>query len=310
MLARVLGSAAGGGFPQWNCGCEQCQAVRAERGGARSRTTSSIALTVGDGEWYLWGAGEHLGVQLAAVPALWPVPRSRPVPISGVILTDAELDHTLGLLALRQASELDVYATHGVRALLERSGLAAVLAGYLTLRWHEVVPGQPFDLPPPTAGRPPRLRCEAFALGAGRLPRYAAVDWCDEAARGACVVGYRVLDLVSGSRAVLAPVAPRVLTAAEVEGADVVVLDGTFWSDDELGDPGRRAVDLGHVPMAGTDGSLAWTRQWRGSTSRPARVVYTHLNNTNPVLTEGPERQAVLAAGAELAHDDMEIDLC
>jgi pyrroloquinoline quinone biosynthesis protein B len=260
MRIRVLGSAAGGGLPQWNCACAHC--AEARRTGAH-RTQDCVAVS-GDGRaWYLLNASPDLRVQLLAAPELAPGPGPRETPVRGVLLSSAELDHTLGLPMLREAGSLAVYATAPVLTAL--SPLRAMIDAYTRCAWYEVVPGRAFDL---DGG----LSVEAVVVGAKR-PRYATAMPGD-----AWVVAYRITD--GRSSFVYAPCLPA-WAPSIVEGADLVLLDGTFAHEDEM----RRATGrdapasgMGHLPM---------------EVSRPlleaagVRFAYTHLNNTNPAVGEG-----------------------
>jgi pyrroloquinoline quinone biosynthesis protein B len=211
---------------------------------------------------------------------------------------------------MRHASVLDVYGTPTVRALLDAAGLSAILAAYVKLRWHDVEPGSVFGLRA-RDGSDAGLRCEAFPLGTGRVPRYASryAREFDQGRLLTTVVAYRVSDTGCGASALVMPTAPRIPAGLLRRSDDIVVLDGTFWAEEELGLPGRGATDLGHVPLDGSSGTLAVVRQLQQSGQRRPRVVYTHFNNTNPVLADTEQRRMLISAGAEVAHDGMEISL-
>ncbi|HET9253995.1 MAG TPA: pyrroloquinoline quinone biosynthesis protein PqqB [Pseudonocardiaceae bacterium] len=305
MRIRVLGSAAGGGVPQWNCGCPVCSAVRSGSRPVTSRRTSTIAVSDGSGEWFLGNAGADLDAALRECPPLWPGPEDSTAPIHGVFLTDAELDHTLGLLSLRQASELRVYGTAAVRVLLSQCGVLPTLESYTVVRWHEVSPGERFALRY-RHGEPSPLWCEAFDASGSRLPRYARGGVPD----AGVVIGYRIGDERTDRVAVFLPsvagVDDRLLQ--RLGGAHLILADGTFWADDELGQRGRgtaTARSMGHQPVGGDGGSLRLLRQLRNT-----QIVYTHLNNTNPMLVEdAPERAHLADAGVTVAHDGAEYEL-
>ena len=275
MRARILGTAAGGGIPQWNCACPTCHVARA---GGGSRTQDCLAIT-GDGSiWYLVNASADLRAQLLATPELAPAHLTRDPPLGGILLTSGELDHTIGLLTLREAESLRMYATAAVRAALP---FATTLDSYLTVRWHTVVPGEPIAL---DGG----LQALAFAAG-DKQPRYAAgtdgTDW---------TVAYRFTDARTGGTLVYAPGRARWSPAfgSGISGADAVILDGTFATADELS--GGRA--MGHLSI---EDSLAYL----GAHPGPA-YVYTHLNNTNPYAFADATGAARLAAvGARIAAD-------
>ncbi len=227
-----------------------------------------------------------------------------------MLLTDAELDHTLGLLSLRQASELQVYATAAVRTLLTSCGVLPTLESYTVVRWHEVRPGERFPLRYRQGAASP-MWCEPFDASSGRLPRYAR----DRDATGAgptsgVVIGYRITDERSTGSMVFLP-SVAVLDDALLKNigpADLVLIDGTFWTDDELSRYGRgtaTARSMGHLPVSGADGSLHVLRQ-----HTTAQVVYTHVNNTNPMLFEdAPQRAQLARAGASVAEDGAQYEL-
>ncbi|WBP84500.1 pyrroloquinoline quinone biosynthesis protein PqqB [Kitasatospora cathayae] len=298
MKIRVLGTAAGGGLPQWNCGCAECAAAR--RSGAE-RSQDCLAVS-GDGRaWYLVNASPDLRTQLLAAPELAPAPGTRDTPLRGVLLTSGELDHTLGLLTLREADRLTVHATEPVRRALHQAfPVGPLLASYTGSHWHTVTPGEPVEL----AGG---LRAEAFALG-GKRPRYAAdlpgegrpdrTDW---------VTGYRFTAADGAACAVYAPGLAEWTPAMDraVAGADLVLLDGTFSTADELAERtggARRSPGMGHLAVRDSLPHLA---------RRPGpRYLYTHLNNTNPLARRDPPRAADLAAAvAAVAEDGMLIEL-
>ncbi|MFJ7217701.1 pyrroloquinoline quinone biosynthesis protein PqqB [Amycolatopsis sp. NPDC098790] len=286
MKVRVLGTAAGGGSPQWNCGCPECEAARDT---GRARTQDGLAVS-GDGSaWYLVNASPDLRAQLLATPELRPPAGTRDTPVRGVLFTSAELDHTLGLLGLREAAALDVYATAWVHeALTTAFPLTTVLSGYTRIHRHDVRDGEPIEL----AGG---LRVTATVLSAKR-PRYAS-----ELPPGEAVCAYR---FDAGGRAVvyapgLAAWGPEFETA--IDEADIVVLDGTFFTEDEMG-PARPASGMGH---------LAVREQLPLIHARPrTRFLFTHLNNTNPLLRpDAPELAEVTAAGASVAADGRLLEL-
>jgi pyrroloquinoline quinone biosynthesis protein B len=283
MKVRFLGTAAGGGAPQWNCGCRVCEHAR--RDGV-SRTQDGLAVS-GDGRsWYLVNASPDLRTQLLAAPELRAPPGTRDTPIRGVLLTSAELDHTLGLLSLRETTALDVHATASVHEALKSAfPIEGVLAGYTRVRELRVRDGEPFDL---DGG----LRVTAVVLS-GKRPRYAA-----GLPRGDWVSAYRF----ETSRGVFV-YAPGLSTwhTGIVSGADVVVLDGTFLTEDEMG-PDRPASGMGHLAVREVLPLL-------GANPGP-RYVFTHLNNTNPlVLPDAPELAELTEVNASVAADGQLLEI-
>jgi pyrroloquinoline quinone biosynthesis protein B len=270
-----------------------------------SRRTSTIAVGDGAGEWFLGNAGPELDVALRECPPLWPKPHDSTAPIHGVFLTDAELDHTLGLLSLRQASELHVYGTAAVRVLLSRCGLLPTLESYTAVRWHEVRTGERFALHNRLGAASP-LWGEPLDATSGRLPRYAR----GKGPTSGIVVGYRITDERTAGSAVFLPsmAALDENLLQQLSGAQLILVDGTFWADDELSQHQRgtaTARSMGHLPVSGAEGSLRLLRQ-----VTDAQIVYTHLNNTNPMLVEdSPERACLADAGATVAHDGAEYEL-
>jgi pyrroloquinoline quinone biosynthesis protein B len=296
--ARILGSAAGGGFPQWNCHCPTCEAARTGTA-ARPRTQSSLAIRGADGPWFLANASPDLRQQLEGLAAEG-ANGVRATPVAGVLLTDAEIDHTAGLLLLRESSTaIRVYGSDQVRrALTDGYSVLPILAGYCGVEWRTLEPEGSLAIDGSS------LEVESFAAG-GDAPRYLAGTGADVEASGLvfrdrCTGG--VLTYVPG----LARLDDDVL--GRLAASDVVLVDGTFWRDDELARLGisdRTASQMGHVPLSGPGGTL----EALARLERP-RAILVHINNTNPVLLErSPERDAVLRAGVEVAYDGLEMEL-
>ncbi|MER7790549.1 pyrroloquinoline quinone biosynthesis protein PqqB [Streptomyces sp. NPDC097640] len=302
MLLRVLGTAAGGGLPQWNCACPGCSGARAHPG--RRRRHASLAVRAAEGRWYLVNATPDLGDQIEDCPDLHPGPRPRHTPLAGVVLTDAELDHTLGIARLREAADgVDVLATAPVRrALLDGLHLGDVLGPYTTLRW------RPLDTAPVPLAEGSALTVGAVPVSAKR-PRYAAGMAADAAGDGAWVVALRLADRDTGRSLLYAPalaVWSDTFQRAAAE-ADCVIVDGTFWDDEEprrAGFSTRTATGMGHLPIDGPGGTA------KRLAELPARCLYTHLNNTNPLADPAaPQHQELAAMGLEVAADGMVIEL-
>lgn len=301
MKVKLLGTAAGGGFPQWNCWCPTCRVARTDPSRARPRTQSSIAVSADGERWFLLNASPDVRQQLEAI--LPPrVEGARFVPIEGVVLTDAELDHTLGLALLREARELRVYATEAVRRTLEQdSRILPVTRAFACVDVVDLA----LDEPVPLRGRDGRasgLTVEAFAV-AGDPPRFATADVAGH------TVGVLVRDAVRGGTLAYVPGCGALddSLAARLGSADAVLIDGTFWSDDELirlGIGSRTAAEMGHLAISGSEGSLERLARM------PSRHrIYVHVNNTNPILLEdSPERRAVEEAGVVVGVDGMEVE--
>jgi pyrroloquinoline quinone biosynthesis protein B len=295
VFVRVLGSAAGGGSPQWNCGCPVCAAVRAGAGPAR--TQSSIAVSADRQRWFLINASPDIRTQIEAFPGLHPR-EDRVTPLEAILLTDAELDHTLGLLLLREARALRLYATPTVhKTLCDGSGILRTLERYCPVEWREVVPGEDLPLAEELSGK-------AFDVPTTKRDRFGA------GASEGRVVGYRLTDERGGGTLVYLPGVQALTPAlcAEIQGCQCLLIDGTCWRDDELvrlGLAAKTAREMGHLPIDGPDGSLARLRSLG-----VGRTIFVHLNNTNPILLDGtPERRAVEDSGMEVAMDGLEVEV-
>jgi pyrroloquinoline quinone biosynthesis protein B len=293
---RVLGSAAGGGFPQWNCGCDNCRGVRAGTLAAAPRGQECVALSADAQSWVLLNAPPDVGVHLASWPVLHPRER-RDSPVAAIVLTSGELDHCLGLLVLRESQPLAVYATTAVSNGFARNAAAAALSAVV---WRPLALGRETEIRG-ADGEPTGLAVEARAVP-GRVPGYliGSVTPSPED-----VVALRVRD--AGARLAYCPGAARVDDAVmdALDGADACFFDGTFWSSDELVRAGlgaRRAEEMAHAPV---DDNLE-----RLTAVTAKRRIFIHLNNTNPLLVDdGPERAAARTHGWEIAHDGMELRL-
>jgi pyrroloquinoline quinone biosynthesis protein B len=299
---RVLGSAAGGGFPQWNCGCANCRDVRAGDPTLRARTQESVAISADGASWFLINASPEIRAQIESFDGLWPR-AERHSPIAGILLTNGDLDHCLGLLCLRESHPLVVYATEAVR-----DGFSEGNVLYRTLQrfdrqidWRHLAPGCEQVLG--ETGSP--LRVTALAAP-GKLPLHLETLRAPSPEDNVGLVIRGTGKTVAYLSGVAGP-SPEVERA--VRDANVLFLDGTFWSSDELIKEKlgtRRAEDMAHWPIGGPEGSLAFLC---GIPKREGdRRIYIHINNTNPILREGgPERRAVEGAGVEVAADGMEI---
>jgi pyrroloquinoline quinone biosynthesis protein B len=313
MLVRILGSAAGGGVPQWNCRCPNCAAARAGSPDVRPRTQSSVAVSADGQSWFLLNVSPDIRQQILNFPALGPgQTQMRGTAIAGCVLTDAELDHTTGLLLLREGGSFPIHATATVRRWLNSYWpIEALLACFApaginpAARWRDLPVGAFLELPLPN-GLPSGLRVRAIELDR-HVPRFVREDL---ATAGGSVVGLHIEDTRSGGRLLYAPCVASLrdsLLCAARE-ADCVLIDGTFWEDDEpirSGIGSRTARTMGHLPVSGTKGSLAWL-----SGLPVRRRVYIHINNTNPMLNErGPEYQMVTEQGARVGVDGDSFEL-
>jgi pyrroloquinoline quinone biosynthesis protein B len=308
MLARVLGAAAGGGFPQWNCGCSNCRGVREGTIHARPRTQAALAVSADGRSWFLFGASPDVRTQIEGFPALHPR-GARHTPIAGIVLAHGDLDQCLGLLQLREAQPLTVYATATVRrSFCEGNALYQTLARFPgQVTWRELVPDRPVALSD-AAGRESGLVLEAVPVpGKPPLHRRGATPETGD------TVGLLVRETAHHRTLAYLPsvAGPTPELESLLTQTDALFFDGTFWSGDELvrldpaGPGGRPATEMAHWPLSGENGSLALLARLP-----VRRRILIHINNTNPILREdSPEHRLVEAAGVEVAWDGMEVFL-
>jgi pyrroloquinoline quinone biosynthesis protein B len=306
MRVKILGSAAGGGFPQWNCACPNCRAQRAGTFQGKARTQTHVAISNDNKNWFLLGASPDLRAQIEATPELHPREGVRQSPIAGAVLCNADVDHTLGLLLLRELQPLRVHATDSIRRILTEDnsmfGMLQRVPGQVI--WTDVTPGTTFPLLNPS-GEDSGLRCRALSLSS-HYPAYVSQRRQAELASNQASLGL-IVESPTGKRLACMPAVPQIDDALfhEIESVDVLLFDGTFWSDDELiriQGSGQTAQQMGHVPVSSSLKKLAQLR-------RP-RKIYLHINNTNPMLDEsGPEYRQVREAGWEIAEDGWQFDL-
>lgn len=306
MYVRLLGTAAGGGVPQWNCNCAQCRGQRQGTLRALPRTQSSVALSADGQRWFLLNASPDIRQQIEAFPPLWPpLGKARGSAIEALFLTDADLDHTLGLLIIREGLQRTIYSTATVRrALTDGLALTSALSHYCALDWRE--PASELTPLLYADGSPSGLSYAACAVD-GHPPLYLGRQ---AASQPGDRVGYRFVDEKSGACLLYLPGLGQLneIVQALLVGCDALLLDGTFWSEHEMEEMGlgsRSASDMGHLPVGGPDGSLA-----RIAPLAIKHKIYVHINNTNPMLVEdSPEQRAVLEAGVEIGRDGQEITL-
>lgn len=316
MRIKILGSAAGGGFPQWNCACRNCSGLRSGSLRARARTQTQIALEANPDyairtHWTLIGASPDLRSQILAEPELQPFSNTTSsTPIYDVLLISSDVDSLMGLLHLREFQTFKIFALPSIRRILsDENAIFRVLArAQPAVQWFSLPLASTVDWEQERAARePPLLISRAVPLG-GEYPDFVGEKLRRELPAAEAVVGLALQ--YQGKRVFVAPSLsgrnPDWKKWAEC--SDLVLIDGTFWSDDELIRLGRghkTARQMGHLPLAGPAGLLdQYPYAWR------ARKVLIHVNNTNPILDEdSPEHRAVLAAGFEIAYDGMELSL-
>lgn len=302
MRIRVLGSAAGGGFPQWNCNCPNCEELRRGTIAATPRTQSSIAVS-GDGlNWILFNASPDILTQIQRFPVLQPARSIRDTAIVAIVLIDSQIDHTTGLLMLREGKSLEVYCTDSVyEDLTTGNPLFNVLSHYCGVNWHCIWTAQSFTIPDVDY-----LWFTAVPLKS-KAPPYSPHRQNPKEGDN---IGMLIEDTKTGRTFFYAPgleeIEPHL--APLFEQSNCLMVDGTFWTDDELvklGISKKRAREMGHLPQSGEAGMLSVLERF----SRPRKILI-HINNTNPILKEDSQARAILtAAGIEVAYDGMDITL-
>ena len=306
MKIRVLGSSAGGGFPQWNCNCRNCDGVRRGVIAARARTQSSIAVSDNGEDWLLVNASPDILAQIAANPELQPARRVRDTGIAAVITMDAQIDHVTGLLMLRErGTPLPLYTTDAVwQDLSTGFPVTSILSHYCGVEHRRIaLDGAAFGVP-----ELPRVSIDALPLSS-KAPPYSPHREAPEVGDN---IGLMFTNDATGKRVFYAPglgaLEPHVLDAMRT--ADLLLVDGTVWTDDEmirLGLTKKTGADMGHLAQSGPGGMI----EVLDSIGRAdVRKVLIHINNTNPILIEdGPERRMLSEHGIEVAHDGMSFEL-
>lgn len=299
LRVRLLGTAAGGGYPQWNTPVGPGEAE------GSARTEACVAVSHEGSRWFLIGASLDIRAQILSFPKLRPVGKARGTAIEAVLLAGADLDHSHGIYRLREGDRLKVHATSAVRrSLSEGHNLDSTMGSYCGLDWSE--PPRHLAALPLADGRPSGLEYAAFPVP-GKPPRYreaiAGPDPGDS-------VGYAIEDASTSRRLVVLPGLARFdgEVLRHLDGCSALLVDGAFWKEREMAESGASDVPasaMGHLPIGGSGGSLERV----GRLGIP-RVIYFHINNTNPILIDGsPERREVEAAGVEVGFDGMEFEV-
>lgn len=299
LTAIVLGSAAGGGVPQWNCGCAVCRLAWAGDKRVKARTQTSLAVSANNKDWILLNASPDLRPQIASTGCLQPkTPGKRTSPISAVVLTGAEIDQIGGLLHMREGHPFTIFGTKTTLGILEKNSVFKALSPAIVSR-EAISAGKAVRLPG-------KIEVELFFVP-GKVPLYLENGNLETARESENNMGVEVR--ANGVRLVFIPGAARLTERIlrRLSRADVFFFDATLFRDDEMirtktgRKTGRR---MGHMPIDGKDGSLA------ALSKLVRKKIYIHINNTNPILIEGsPERKRVEAAGFKVAEDGMEIVL-
>ncbi len=303
MKIRVLGAGAGGGFPQWNCNCHNCHRIRRQQMQGTPRTQSSIAVSTDDVHWLLFNTSPDIRAQLEAFPAIQPKNGIRDTGITAILLIDSQIDHSTGMLMLREGKPLEVYCTEMVKQDLSTGfPIFKMLEHYCTINHHPVpIDGSSFEIPGIDD-----LRFYTQALKSKAPPysphRYDPHDGDN--------IGVIIEQISTGKKVFYSPglgeIEPHVMAA--MQAADCVMVDGTFWTDDEMCTQNisqKKAREIGHLPQSGPGGMIEVL-----NTLPNTRKILIHINNTNPILDEiSDERKQLDAAGIEVAYDGLEINL-
>ncbi len=304
MYIHVLGSGAGGGFPQWNCNCENCKGVRAGTIKATPRTQSSIAVSANGTDWILFNASPDIKKQLDDFPAIQPAREVRDTAIKAIVITDSQIDHVTGLLTLREHNKpWDIYCTDAVKGDLTTGfPVFNILGHFRGVNHHEIATDQtPFAIPSAEG-----IEFTAVPL-LSNAPPYSPHR--DNTVPGDNV-GMNIKDTRTGKSLFYAPglgvAEPHVLEY--MRNADCILVDGTVWTDDEMSNEGisdKRASEMGHLDQSSDGGIMIILN----AMEKPRKILI-HINNTNPILNEdSPQRATLNKADIELAFDGMDIEL-
>jgi pyrroloquinoline quinone biosynthesis protein B len=307
LRAIVLGSAAGGGFPQWNSNAPACRRARHNDSGALPRTQASLAVTANERDWFILNASPDLRLQIEATPALHPQRELRSSPIAGVVLSGGDVDAVAGLLHLRERHSFSVYAPERVLAVLDDNPIFGVLAPDCVAR---VALPLGRSIPLAGAAGDSSLAVEAYAVP-GKVPLYREGENFDPTpSESGDTIGLALTETATGKCLHFIPGCATVngRLRERLAGSALVFFDGTLWQDDEMirmGVGAKTGGRMGHISMSGEDGAIAAFRDLG-----VRRRIFLHINNSNPVLlADSSERREAEAAGWEIAYDGMEVRL-
>lgn len=303
MKIRVLGSGAGGGFPQWNCNCHNCRRLRHKQINATARTQSSIAVSSDNHHWLLLNTSPDIRTQLEAFPAIQPKKGVRDTGIKAIMLIDSQIDHTTGMLMLREGQPLNVYCTDMVKQDLTTGfPLFKILEDFCTINHHAIpIDGRGFTIPLIND-----LRFYAQALKS-KAPPYSPHRHDPHKGDN---IGVIIEQISTGKKVFYSPGLGEIETdvMAIMQTVDCLLVDGTFWTDDEMCTQNispKRAREMGHLPQSGKGGMIEILNH-----IQTTRKILIHINNTNPILdNDSHERQILNKNGIEVAYDGLEIDL-
>ena len=303
MKIRVLGSAAGGGFPQWNCNCHNCHRLRHKTMNGKARTQSSIAVSTDEKNWLLFNTSPDIRTQLESFPAIQPKKGVRDTGIKAIMLIDSQIDHSTGMLMLREGKPLEIYCSDMVKQDLSTGfPLFKMLEDYCTVNHHSVpLDGSSFTIPEIDDLRfyTHSLKSKAPPYSPHRHDRHDGDN-----------IGVIIEQISTGKKVYYSPglgeIEPHVMDAMQT--VDCLLVDGTFWTDDEMPQQGispKKAREIGHLPQSGAGGMIEVL-----SRITKARKILIHINNTNPILDEDSDQRKTLAEeGIEVAYDGLEIIL-
>ena len=305
MRVRVLGSAAGGGFPQWNCNCPNCDGVRKGTINAKRRTQSSIAVTGDNVNWLLFNASPDILTQFQGFPELQPARSIRDTAIKSVLLMDAQIDHTTGLFMLREGkTPLNIYCTDMVyEDLTTGNPIFNILGHYCGINWKKISMD---SLDSFEAEGVPNLKITAVPLSS-KAPPYSPHRNNPHIGDN---IGIQVEDATSGKKLFYAPGLAEIEDQIKpfMEQADCLMVDGTCWTNDEMAKLGiaqKMSLDMGHLPQSDPGGMIEVLRPLRAS-----KKILIHINNTNPILREDSSERAVLAdEKIDVAYDGMDLTI-
>ncbi|MGH8551510.1 MAG: pyrroloquinoline quinone biosynthesis protein PqqB [Methylococcales bacterium] len=304
MHVRILGSGAGGGFPQWNCNCSNCRRLRSGAMNGVARTQSSIAVSTDDRNWLLFNASPDIRTQIENFPAIQPQTGIRDTGIRAVLLIDSQIDHTTGLLILRESNlPLNIYCTEMVRQDLTTGfPVLKMLEDYCGVNHHDVpLDGGSFEIPGIND-----LRFHSHALKS-KAPPYSPHRHDPHAGDN---IGVTIEQISSGRKLYYSPGLGAIEAHVDqaMRDADCILVDGTFWREDEMERAGiskKKASEMGHLPQSGENGMIRVLNKFPDT-----RKILIHINNTNPILDEDSDECKILEnAGIEIARDGMEINV-
>ena len=311
MRVKVLGSAAGGGFPQWNCNCPNCSGLRHGKVKARPRTQTQVIFSPDSKVWFLLCASPDLRQQVLGARELSPPENnSSPSPIGGVFLPSADVDSVMGLLHLREFQSFFLFSTRGVQCVLQKENriFRVLERAHPPVKWQTLsAKGRLGCHLSEDSSGPADFICTTVPLG-GCYPDYASEETLRAVPPEDASVGF-VMEQ-GEKRLFFAPSlsGSSAMWKSAAESANATFVDGTFWSDDELMRTGRTkktAREIGHLPLTGPGGLVE-----QFPDKAKGRKILIHINNTNPILDEkSAEHRAVLDAGFEIAYDGMEFEL-